>query len=49
MDIYFYGQPAQPARPRLTAADPVVTMRDGLVVEMKGCADRQVAVSYAVR
>jgi hypothetical protein len=25
----------------------VVTMRDGLVVEMKGCADRQVALSYA--
>jgi ketosteroid isomerase-like protein len=25
----------------------VVTMRDGLVIEMKGCADRQVALSYA--
>lgn len=26
----------------------VVTMRDGLIVEMKGCADRQVALSYAM-
>lgn len=25
----------------------VVTMRDGLVVEPKGCADRRVALSYA--
>jgi len=25
----------------------VVTMRDGLIVEMKGGADRQVALSYA--
>ncbi len=25
----------------------VLTMRDGLIVEMKGCADRQVAFAYA--
>lgn len=41
-------QPAQLDRPVDEGiAYMVVTIRDGHIVEMKGCADRSVAVSYA--
>ncbi len=41
-------QPAQLDRPVDEGiAYMVVTIRDGHIVEMKGCADRSVAVNYA--
>jgi ketosteroid isomerase-like protein len=41
-------QPAQVVRPLPEGiAYMVVTIRDGHIVEMKGCADRSSAVSYA--
>jgi hypothetical protein len=41
-------QPAQLDRPVDEGiAYMVVTIRDGHIVEMKGCADRSAAVSYA--
>jgi ketosteroid isomerase-like protein len=41
-------QPAQLDRPVDDGmAYMVVTIRDGLIVELKGCADRSAAVSYA--
>jgi hypothetical protein len=42
------GQPAQLDRPLDAGIDYiVVTIRDEYIVEMKGCADRSAAVSYA--
>lgn len=42
------GQPGNDERPLDQGiAYVVVTMRDGLVIEFKGCADRAAAVTYA--
>jgi hypothetical protein len=46
-------RPEQPARLDRPVDEEiaymVVTIRDGRIVEMKGCADRSAAVSYAQR
>jgi len=42
------GQPRDDGRPLDQGiAYVVVTMRDGLVIELKGCADRAAAMTYA--